>query len=76
MFNHFVKTKSSCLEVFFEKNRFKKCSKIHKKTPAAEISIKKHVKRQIFLKDKFLKKEIISYFESSFAAEKLIFQDD
>ena len=76
MFNDFVETKSSCLEVFFEKNRFEKCCKIYKKTPAAETIIKKQVKLQMFFKNKFLRKEIISYFEYSFAAVKLIFQDD
>ena len=76
MFNDVLKTKSSCLEVFFEKNRFEKCCKIYKKIPAAETLIKKQVKLQIFLKNKFLREEIISYFESSFAAQKLIFQDD
>ena len=76
MFNDFVKTKSSCLEVFFEKTRFEKWCKIYKKKSAAETIIKKQVKFQIFFKDKFLRKEIISYFESSFAAEKLIVQDD
>ena len=76
MFNDFVKTKSSCLEVFFVKSRFKKWFKIYKKTPAAETIIKKLVKLQIFFKDKFLRKEKISYFESSFAVEKLILQDD
>ena len=76
MFNDFVKTKSSCFEVFFVKSRFEKWFKIYKKTPAADTIIKKQVKLQIFFKDNFLRKEIISYFERSFAAEKLIFQDD
>ena len=49
---------------------------IYKKTPAAETIIKKQVNLQIFFKNKFLRMEKISYFESSFAAEKLIFQDD
>ena len=76
IFNDFVKAKSSCLEVYFEENRFEKWCKIYEKTLSAETIIKKQVKLQIIFKDKFLRKEIISYFGSSFAAEKLIVQDD
>ena len=71
-----LKLKAVAWRCSLKKTVSKNGAKFTRKHLRRRSLLKKQVKLQIFSKDKFLRKEIISYFESSFAAEKLIVQYD